>query len=262
MMEGNHIYWAHTCSRYWIRPLISVISLVFITLWSMNFPQFTEGESRIRWNDLPKATQVENGGCRTMSTNLYNSKVPTLLPGAGQEITSSEWGLVYISHADEARVTSVLPVQVWKKHRGDEQNIPFRNKRQYGKGRTTTFHSVMSDRTVCDDGIVLCLPCPTWQPLATLAMQHLQCAGGGVYGEILSQPFLTARIPFPSCLPTEQGSLYQLLVFFLRVNCSIHSCRFGVYVGGEEFRIFLRGHLKPEPSPAISKCHCPAFWPP
>lgn len=122
--------------------------------------------------------------------------------------------------------------------------------------------AVMSDRTVCDDGIVLCLPCPTWQPLTTLAMQHLQCAGGGVYGEILSQPFLTARIPFPSCLPTEQGSLYQLLVFFLRVNCSIHSCRFGVYVGGEEFRIFLRGHLKPEPSPAISKCHCPAFWPP
>lgn len=131
-----------------------------------------------------------------------------------------------------------------------------------GKVGLQTSTAVMSDRTVCGDGNVLCQPCPTWQPLTTLAMQQVQCAGGGVYGETLSQPFLTAWIPFPSCLPDEQGSLYQLLVFFLRVNCSLYSCKCGVYVGGDEFRIFLRGRLKPEPSPAISKCHCPAFWPP
>lgn len=131
-----------------------------------------------------------------------------------------------------------------------------------GKVGLETSTAVMSDRTVCDDANVLCLPCPTWQPLTTLAMEHLQCAGGGVHGEILSQPFLTAWMRFPSRLPDEQGSLYQLLVFFLKVNCSIYSCRFGVYVGRDEFTIFLSGHRKPEPSPAILKCHCPAFWPP
>lgn len=76
-----------------------------------------------------------------MSTNLYDNKVHTLLPRVGPEINSSEWGLLYISHADEARVTSVISVQVWKKYRGDEQNIPFRNKKQYWKGRTGNFHS-------------------------------------------------------------------------------------------------------------------------
>lgn len=130
-----------------------------------------------------------------------------------------------------------------------------------GKVGLQTSTAVMSDRTVCGDGNVLCQPCPTWQPLTTLAMQQVQCAGVGFMAR-LCQPFLTAWIPFPSCLPDEQGSLYQLLVFFLRVNCSLYSCQCGVYVGGDEFRIFLRGRLKPEPSPAISKCHCPAFWPP
>lgn len=140
--------------------------------------------------------------------------------------------------------------------------LSFQKRDNTGKVGLQTSTAVMSERTVCDDGNVLCLPCPTWQPLTTLAMQHLRCAGGGAYGETLSHPFLTAWIPFPSCLLDEQGSLYQLLVFFLRVNCSLYSCRCGVYVGGYEFRIFLCGHLKPEPSPAISKCRCPTFWPP
>lgn len=47
-----------------------------------------------------------------MSTNLYSKKVYALLPTAGTEINSSEWGQVYISHADEARVTSVTSVQM------------------------------------------------------------------------------------------------------------------------------------------------------
>lgn len=53
-----------------------------------------------------------------------------------------------------------------------------------GKVGLQTSTAVMSDRTVRDDGNVLCRPCPVWQALTTLAMEHVQCAGGGVYGEI------------------------------------------------------------------------------
>lgn len=43
--------------------------------------------------------------------------------------------------------------------------------------------------------------------------------------------------------------LCQFLGFFFSSgNCSIYSCRLGVSMGREEFRIFLRHHVEPEPS--------------
>lgn len=262
MMEGNHIYWAHTCSRYWIRPLISVISFNSHNSVKYEFSTVYRRGNRIRLNDLPKATQLENGGRRLWVQTSITTKFIHFYLEQGKKLIplNEDW---YIS--------AMLMRQGWlqwyqcrceRNTAGMSKTVLSETRDNTGKVGLQTSTAVMSDRTVCGDGNVLCQPCPTWQPLTTLAMQQVQCAGGGVYGETLSQPFLTAWIPFPSCLPDEQGSLYQLLVFFLRVNCSLYSCKCGVYVGGEEFRIFLRGRLKPEPSPAISKCHCPAFWPP
>lgn len=149
-----------------------------------------------------------------MSTNLYNNKVHTLLARAGQEMNSSEWGLVYISHADEARVTSVISVQVWKKHRGDEQNFPFRNKRQYRKGRTTNFRS--------SDVWENCLwwwkrPMPALSHVA--ASHHISyaaltvCGGWGLWRDFVSS--LPNRLDSFSLLFTRWAGVALPVVSFL-----------------------------------------------
>lgn len=141
---------------------------------------------------------------------------------------------------------------------------PFLSDRnQAREGRTRDFSTaVMSENCLWWGKCTVC-PVQYGSLSPHVAIEHSQCAGGGLYGEIVSQPFLTAWMCFP-CLPDVQESLCQLLVFFFffRVNCFIYSCSLRVSVGGGEFRIFLCGHLKPEPSAAVSKCHCPAFWPP
>ena len=93
------------------------------------------------------------------------------------------------------------------------------------------------------------LGCPTWgtSPLLLREMLQLlnslrivrQHAWVGVYGEIVSQHFQAASTWFPSCWPNMKGSVCQFLVDFWG-NCYIFSCRFGVSMGGEEFRSFLR----------------------
>lgn len=47
-----------------------------------------------------------------MSINLYNNKVHGFLPTAGTEVNSYEWRLVRMNRTDDARVTSVISVQV------------------------------------------------------------------------------------------------------------------------------------------------------
>lgn len=42
-------------------------------------------------------------------------------------------------------------------------------------------------------------------------------AGGGIYGEIVSRPFLPALILFSSCLPNVKWLLYQFLGFIREV---------------------------------------------
>ena len=68
----------------------------------------------------------------------------------------------------------------------------------------------------------------------------------GIYGKIVSQPFLPVLMWFPSGFPDVKGLLHHLLVFF-RGNFSICSCRLGVFVGGGGFRIFPCCHLELEP---------------
>lgn len=72
------------------------------------------------------------------------------------------------------------------------------------------------------------------------------CAMGGVYGEIVSQSFLPISMWFSSGLLDVKGLLCQFSGFLLFIefrNCSIYRCRFGVSMGGNEFRIFFHCHL-------------------
>lgn len=170
----------------------------------MNFPQFIEGESNVQFNDLPKATQVENGGRRLWVQTSITSKFIHFYLEQGKKLIplSEDW---YIS--------AMLMRQGWlqwcqcrceRNTAGMSKTVLSETRDNTGKVGLQTSAAVMADRTVCDDGNVLCQPCPTWQPLTTLAMQHLQCVGGGVYGEALSQPFLTAWIPFPLVYPVSR----------------------------------------------------------
>ena len=66
-------------------------------------------------------------------------------------------------------------------------------------------------------------------PLFPSSVQHSllirgRCAKGGVYSEIVSQPFLPASLWFLSGLPHVKGLLCQFLGFF-RGNYSKNSCR-------------------------------------
>lgn len=71
------------------------------------------------------------------------------------------------------------------------------------------------------------------------------CPSGGIYGETVSQPLLSALMwdffSFTWCAKVDQ----QVLKFFCRGNCSIWSCWFGVSVGEDGFRLLLCHHLEP-----------------
>ena len=84
------------------------------------------------------------------------------------------------------------------------------------------------------------------------------CSEGGVYGEIVSQPLLPILMCFFFLICSLcRSHLSRFLVSF-RGNCSICSCRFGVSVGGDEFRIHLHHHLELELG-GVSCTHQPSF---
>lgn len=213
MMEGNHIYWAHTCSRYWIRPLISVISFNSHNSVKNEFSTVYRRGNRIRLNDLPKATQVENGGRRLWVQTSITTKFIHFYLEQGKKLIplNEDW---YIS--------AMLMRQGWlqwyqcrceRNTAGMSKTVLSETRDNTGKVGLQTSTAVMSDRTVCGDGNVLCQPCPTWQPLTTLAMQQVQCAGGGVYGETLSA--LPNRVDSFSLLFTRWAGVALPVVSFL-----------------------------------------------
>ena len=70
---------------------------------------------------------------------------------------------------------------------------------------------------------------------------------GGTYGEIVSQPLLSASVwdffSFTWCAKVDQ----QVFKFVCRGNCSIYTWRYGVFLGGVELRIVQCHYLEPGP---------------
>lgn len=149
------------CSRYWVRPLISVISLNShnCEVWIFHIYKW---ESDIWFKDLPKAIQFENGGAKIW-VKTSNNKANAILPTSETEMNSYEWGLVYIGHADKARMTSVIWVQVWKKETPQEwANHFFLTGTKPGKVGRETFPQQWCLRELFVMRKMYCLPCPIW----------------------------------------------------------------------------------------------------
>ena len=71
--------------------------------------------------------------------------------------------------------------------------------------------------------------------------------GSKVDGETVSQPLLPILMWIFFLFTCCVGVVQLVLRFFFRGNCSVCSCRFGVSIGGGEFRILLCCHLELEP---------------
>lgn len=60
-----------------------------------------------------------------------------------------------------------------------------------------------------------------------------------VYGKIVSKPVLPTSVQFSSHFSDIQVSLSQVLGFSNRRNCFICRCRFIVFMGEVEFKIYI-----------------------
>ena len=78
------------------------------------------------------------------------------------------------------------------------------------------------------------------------------CAGGWTYDKIVSQSFLSISIFFFFLICLMCKSCLAGFWISFRRNCSMCSYRFGVFMGGGEFRSFLHSHLR-----VFKKC---IFW--
>lgn len=84
-----------------------------------------------------------------------------------------------------------------------------------------------------------------WEKLYILSSLPIlgHWAGNGIYGEIVSQRFPTLLwYCFPPTCPIRGSWSANFYVFF-RENYSTYICRFSMFVGGSQLRIYLCCHL-------------------